>query len=345
LERTITVADYEPLARARLPKDVYDFIAGGAGNEWTLRENLRAFERWVIRPRVLRGVAERDLSTEVLGVPLSLPVIIAPWGYQRLVHHDGELATARAAALAGTLIVVPNSAERSLEAIAAATNAPKWWQLYVFEDRGYTERLLRRVADAGYGAVVFTVDLPVGGTRDRDRRNEFQIPVDLWPAGGAYDPAISWDDVGWIKERTGLPVIVKGILTPEDAHLAVDAGADGIVLSNHGGRQLDGAQAAITVLPEVVEIVAGRIPVLMDGGVRRGGDVLKAIALGAVAVLIGRPTAWGLAVDGEEGVFRVLEIFREELDTAFALSGCRTVSDITSELVTQVPRGWGGDQS
>ena len=339
MERIITVADYEPLARARLPKDVYDFIAGGAGNEWTLQENLRAFERWVIRPRVLRGIAERDLSTEVLGVPLSLPVIIAPWGYQRLVHDDGELATVRAASQAGTLIVVPNSAERSLEAIAATTNASKWWQLYVFEDRAYTERLLRRVADAGYGAVVFTVDLPVGGTRDRDRWNEFQIPVDLWPAGGDYDPAISWDDVGWIKEVTGLPVIVKGILTPEDAHLAVDAGADGIVVSKHGGRQLDGAQAAITVLPEVVEIVAGRIPVLMDGGVRRGGDVLKAIALGAVAVLIGRPTAWGLAVDGDEGVFRVLEIFREELDTAFALSGCRTVSDITSGLVTRAPRG------
>ena len=334
MERIVTVEDYEPLARERLPKDVYDFIAGGAGNEWTLRENLRAFERWVVRPRVLRGIAERELATEVLGVPLSLPVIVAPWGYQRLVHDDGELATARAAARAGTLVVVPNVAERSLEAIAAATNAPKWWQLYVFEDRAYTERLLRRVADAGYGAVVFTVDLPVGGTRDRDHRNEFQIPVDLWPVGGDYDPAIGWDDVGWIKAHTGLPVIVKGILTPEDAHLAVDAGADGIVVSNHGGRQLDGAQAAITVLPEVVEIVAGRIPVLMDGGVRRGGDVLKAIALGAAAVLIGRPTAWGLAVDGDEGVFRVLEIFRAELDVAMALSGCRTVGEISSALVS-----------
>lgn len=328
--------DYEPLARERLPREVFDFVAGGAGDEWTLRENIRAFERWILRPRVLRAVAEPDTSTEVLGVPLSMPVMIAPWAYQRMVHPDGELATARAAARAGTLMVVPTPAEGELEVIAAASDAPTWWQLYVFRDRGFTEAMLQRVAPAGYGAVVFTVDLPVGGLRYRDRRNAFEIPPSMLPAGGDYDPAIRWDDLAWIKELTGLPVLVKGILTAEDARLASDAGADGIVVSNHGGRQLDGVPASVDALPEVVEAVAGRIPVLMDGGVRRGTDVLRAIALGAAAVLVGRPVAWGLAVDGEDGVSRVLELLREELINVMALTGCRTVPQITSELVAHV---------
>ncbi|MGZ8570646.1 MAG: alpha-hydroxy acid oxidase [Actinomycetota bacterium] len=332
----VEVDDYEPAARARLPKDVYDFVAGGAGTEWTLRENVRAFDRWVLRPRVLRGVVERDTRTEVLGVSISMPVMVAPWAYQRMVHPDGELATARGAARAGTVMVVPTPAEGSLETIVAATNAPKWWQLYVFEDRHFTEAVLHRVAAAGYGAVMFTVDLPVGGTRNRDRRNGFEIPLDLRPAGGAYDPAIRWDDLAWIRTHAPLPILVKGILTADDARLAMEAGADGIVVSNHGGRQLDGTPPGIGALPEVVRAVAGRIPVLMDGGVRRGTDVLKAVALGAVAVLVGRPAAWGLAVGGEDGVHRVLEILRAELDTAMALAGCRTVSDITSDLVAHV---------
>ena len=332
----LTIDDYEPLARERLPKEVYDFVAGGAGDEWTLRENTRAFDRWILRPRVLRAIDEPDTSTEVLGVPLAMPVMIAPWAYQRLVHPDGELATARAAARAGTLMVVSTPAERDLEAIAAASDAPKWFQLYVFRDRGATEAMLHRAAEAGYGAVVFTVDLPVGGLRYRDQRNAFEVPMAMRASGGVYDRAIGWDDLAWIREHTGLPVLVKGVLTAEDAHLATDAGADGVVVSNHGGRQLDGVLSGVDALPEVVEAVAGRIPVLMDGGIRRGADVLRAVALGAAAVLVGRPAAWGLAVDGENGVARVLELLRDELRNAMILTGCGAVRDITSELVARI---------
>ncbi len=336
MERPLAIEDYEPLARERLPKEVFDFVAGGAGDEWTLDQNTQAFEGWILRPRVLRGVEEPDTATGILGVPLSMPVMIAPWAYQRMVHPDGELATARAAARAGTLMVVPTPAEGELEAIAAASDAPTWWQLYVFRDRGFTEAMLHRVADAGYGAVVFTVDLPVGGLRYRDRRNEFQVPQALRPSGGDYDPAIAWDDLAWIREHTGLPVLVKGILTAEDARLALDEGADGIVVSNHGGRQLDGVLASVDALPEVAQAVAGRIPVLMDGGVRRGTDVLKARALGAAAVLVGRPVAWGLAVDGEDGVVSVLDILRDELRNAMTLTGCRAISEVTPDLVAHV---------
>jgi isopentenyl diphosphate isomerase/L-lactate dehydrogenase-like FMN-dependent dehydrogenase len=331
----LTVDDFEPLARERLPKEVFDFVVGGAGDEWTLRENVRAFERWIIRPRVLRGVTEPDTATEVLGIPLSMPVAIAPWAYQRLLHPDGELASARAAARAGTLMVVSTPAERHLEAIAEASDAPTWFQLYVLRDRRASERMLHRAVEARYGAVVFTVDLPVGGLRYRDFRNAFEIPRSMRARGGDYDPDLRWDDIGWIKEHTGLPVLVKGILAAEDVAPALDAGADGIVVSNHGGRQLDGVAAGIDALPEVVRAAAGRIPVLMDGGVRRGVDVLKAIALGAAAVLVGRPVAWGLAVDGEDGVARVLQILRDELVNAMILTGCRSVSDITPDLVAR----------
>lgn len=331
----LTIDDFEPLARERLPKEVVDFVAGGAGDEWTLRENTRAFDRWVIRPRVLRGVTEPDTATEVLGVPLSMPVAIAPWAYQRLLHPDGELATARAAARAGTLMIVSTPAERHLEAIAQESEAPRWFQLYVLRDRRASERMLHRAVEAGYGAIVYTVDLPVGGLRYRDFRNGFEIPRSMRARGGDYDPELRWDDLAWIKEHTGLPVLVKGILTHEDASLSVDAGADGIVVSNHGGRQLDGVAAGVDALPEVVQAVAGHIPVLMDGGVRRGTDVLKAIALGAAAVLIGKAAAWGLAVDGEEGVVRVLEILRGELENTMILTGCPAISDIAPELVAR----------
>ena len=331
----MTIEDYEPIARECLPTEVFDFVSGGAGDEWTLRENARAFERWTLRPRVLRGVIEPDTSTEVLGVPLSMPVLIAPWAYQRMIHPDGELATARAAARAGTLMVVSTPAERHLEAIAAS-DAPRWFQLYVLRDRHASERMLDRAVDAGYGAVVFTVDLPVGGLRYRDARNGFEIPEDMRARGGDYDPFLTWDDVAWIKGHTGLPVLVKGILHPDDVPLALDAGADGIVVSNHGGRQLDATPASVDALPEVVRAAAGRIPVLMDGGVRRGTDVLKAIALGAAAVLVGKAAAWGLAVDGEDGVARVLEILRDELENAMVLAGCHTVTDINAELVARL---------
>ena len=337
MEPVFEVADYEALARERLPKEAFDFVAGGGGSEWTLTRNVRAFDRIAIRPRVLRGLTRADTATEVLGTPVSMPVLIGPWAYQGLVHRDAEPATARAAARAGTLMVVATPAERSLEAIAAAApDAPRWWQLYVFDDRPFTEEMLHRAVQAGYRAIVFTVDLPVLGTRLRDRRNALVLPDVVRPSRDFYEARITWDDLGWIREHAPLPLLVKGILTAEDARLAVDAGADGIVVSNHGGRQLDGVLASIDALPEIVDAVGRRIPVLLDSGIRRGTDVFKALAIGAGAVLIGRAAAWGLAVDGEDGVHRVLEMLREELETAMVLAGSATVADVAPPMVTRV---------
>ena len=334
----MTVDDYEPIARERLPRDVYDFYAGGAGDEWTLGENRRAFDRWMLRPRYLRGAGTPDPSTSILGVPISFPVLVAPWAYQRLAHPDGELATAKAAAAAATVMVVSSTTMEFLEEVAAASEGPKWWQLYVFDDRGATSDMLRRVVAAGYGAVCLTVDFPVMGLRHRDTRNGFVPPIGMPGSSLTFDPLLSWGDIGWVRERTpGLQVLVKGILTAEDAELAVAAGVDGIVVSNHGGRQLDGAPAGIAALPEVVDAVAGRVPVLMDGGVRRGTDILKALALGASAVMVARPLIWGLAVDGEAGVSHVLALLRAEFENAMALTGCRTVAEITGALVTPAP--------
>ncbi len=334
--RFVIVDDYEPVARAQLPRDVYDFFAGGAGDEWTLAENRRAFERWTLRPRYLRGVGSPDPATSVLGVPVSFPVLVAPWAYQRMAHPEGELATARAAARAGTVMVVSSTALEDLEDVAAASDGPKWWQLYVFADRVVTSELLARVVAAGYGAICLTIDFPANGLRHRDTRNGFVPKYGMSDQALAYDPALSWDDIGWVRERTaGLPLMVKGILTAEDAELAVAAGVDGIVVSNHGGRQLDGAPAGITALPEVLDAVGGRVPVLVDGGIRRGTDILKAIALGATAVLVARPLVWGLAVDGESGVDDVLRILREEFENAMALTGCRTVAEISPALVAR----------
>jgi isopentenyl diphosphate isomerase/L-lactate dehydrogenase-like FMN-dependent dehydrogenase len=330
----ITVDDYEPVARGRLPKDVYAFYAGGAGDEWTLAENRRAFDRWTLRPRFLRGAGEPDPSTTLLGTPASFPVLVAPWAYQRMAHPDGELATARAAAAAGTIMVVSSTTVNYLEDVASASSGPKWWQLYVFEDRDATTQMLRRVADAGFQAICLTIDVPQFGLRHRDTRSGFEIPITVNPSSLMYAGNLSWDDLGWIRDASSeLPLLLKGILTAEDALLAVEAEVDGIVVSNHGGRQLDGSPAGISVLPEVVGAVKGRIPVLMDGGIRRGTDVLKALALGASAVMVGRPAVWGLAVDGEAGVADVLRILREEFENAMALTGCRTVAEIGGALV------------
>ena len=327
----VVVEDYEPVARERLSADVYDYYAGGAGDEWTLAENRRAFERLVIRPRMLARASPPDPSTEVLGTAISSPVMVAPWAYQRMAHPDGELATARAAARAGTVMVVSSATHAYLEDVAAASDAPKWWQLYLYTDRGYSGEMIRRVVSAGYAAICFTVDLPVLGLRDRDVRNAF---VPHTPGDDLeYDPSISWDDIAWVRERAPLPLLLKGIMTAEDARRALEAGVDGIVVSNHGARQLDSVAAPITVLPEIVDAVQGRIPVLVDGGFRRGPDVFKAIACGASAVMVGRPTCWGLAVNGEDGVVDVLRIVREELENVMALAGTKTISDITSAHV------------
>jgi 4-hydroxymandelate oxidase len=332
----VVVDDYRPAAKAAVAPDAWDYFEGGAGDEWTLDENRRAFTRWMLRPRFLRGAGSPDTSTTVLGSPLSLPVLVAPWAYQRLAHPDGEFATARGAASAGTVMVVSSTAESYLEEVAAAAPGPKWWQLYVAEDRGFTESMLSRVVEAGYTAICWTVDFPVSGLRHRDTRSGFVMPLGVGTSDYIFDPELSWDDLAWIKERApGLPVAVKGLLTAEDAELAVQAGADAVVVSNHGGRQLDRSHAGLEALPEVAAQVSGRVPVLMDGGVRRGTDVLTAMALGAVAVLVGRPTIWGLASEGDAGVAGVLEILRSEFANAMSLTGCRSVDEIGPALVTR----------
>ena len=335
--RFVTVDDYEPAARAVLPDDVYQYFAGGAGDEWTLAQNRSAFDRWYLRPRFLRGSGSPDASSTVLGQSVSMPVIVAPWAFQWMAHPDGEFATARAAGAAGAIIVVSSTAMDHLEEIASTGDGPKWWQLYVFTDHGVTAEMLNRVAAAGFGAVCLTVDFQAVGLRHRDTRSGFVLPIGPKSADLAFDPSVSWDDLGWIREQApGLPLLLKGILTGEDALLAIEAGVDGIVVSNHGGRQLDGAPSALTVLPEIVSAVDGRVPVLMDGGIRRGTDIVKGLALGAMAVMVGRPVAWGLAAAGEEGVAGVLAILRDELVNAMALCGCRTVEEITPALVAPV---------
>jgi isopentenyl diphosphate isomerase/L-lactate dehydrogenase-like FMN-dependent dehydrogenase len=331
--RFLTVNDYEPAAREVLPPDTYHYFAGGAGDEWTLAENRRAFDRWVIRPRVLTGAYRPDPATEILGTRIGFPVLVAPWAYQRLAHPDGEVATARAAARAETIMVVSTTALDRLEAVAEASTFAKWWQLYMFTDRGLSAEMLRRVHAAGFGAVCFTVDFPVGGLRHRDTRSGFDVPIGLPQDDLIFDPNITWDDLDWIRGLAPLPLLVKGILTAEDARIAVERGVDGIVVSNHGGRQLDGVAAGISALPEVVEAVQGKVPVLVDGGVRRGIDVFKALALGADAVMVGRPAAWGLAVAGEDGVVDVLGILRAEFENAMTLAGVRTVGEITSSFI------------
>ena len=336
--RYVQVDDYEPVAKQKLPSDVYDYYAGGAGDERTLEENLRAFDRWVLRPRFLRGSGFPDPSTELLGTRVEFPVLVAPWAYQGRAHPDGERGTVVGAGRAGTIPVVSSTAVDTLEEIAAATDGPKWWQLYLFEDRGLSAEMLGRVTAAGYRAICWTVDFPVTGLRHRDTRSGFVMPFGIGSADYAYEPNMTWEHLGFIREHApDLPVLVKGILTAEDAVLAVEHGADGIVVSNHGGRQLDSCPASLDALPEVVEAVAGRLPVLMDGGVRRGTDVLKAIALGAVAVMVGRPAAWALAAEGEDGVAGVLDIFKAEVENAMALTGCRSVAEIGRELVGPAP--------
>jgi len=329
----VTLDEWEAAARNVLPAGVFDYIAGGAGAEQTLADNEAAFARQQVWPRVLRRSGSPDPRTEVLGMPLSFPVAVAPWAFQWQVHPDGEQATARAAAAVGTAMCVSSTVLDQVEDIAGAGDI-LWWQLYLWRDREATGALLRRAHAAGYRAVVWTVDVPALGLRHRDARTGFQLPVG--PAGTSqeFDPDISWGDLAWIRGQVpGMPVVVKGVLRPDDARAALDHGAEAIVVSNHGGRQLDRAPAALDALPGVVAAVEGRVPVLMDGGVRHGVDVLIALALGAAAVLIARPTAWGLAVDGQAGVEAVLGFLRDGFVNAMANAGCRTVPDIDAGLL------------
>lgn len=353
----VNVFDYEELARQKLSQPFYDYIAGGADDEVTLRRNRETFERIELRPRALVDVSKVDLSTRVLGEEVQLPILIAPVAVQRLAHPDGELATARATAGAGTIMALSTMASATVEEVATAGDGPKWFQLYVHPDRNVSKRMVQRAEAAGYKAICLTVDVPRLGRRERDFRNRFDYPPDVAhrnyigeveipplsvqagqsaltaSADVLIDPSLTWNVIDWLHSFTGLPLLVKGIMTAEDACLAVEHGVAGIVVSNHGGRQLDGAPATIDVLPEIVAAVEGRCEVLLDSGIRRGTDVLKSLALGATAVLIGRAFMWGLAVGGEEGVTRVLAMLRTELELAMALCGCRSMAEVTRNVV------------
>jgi 4-hydroxymandelate oxidase len=352
---------FEVLAREALPQMVYDYYAGGADDEVTLRLNRAAYRTLSLRPRVLTDVGRVDTSVELLGERLSMPVLLAPTAFQRLADPEGERASARAARAAGTLMVASTLSTTTVEETAAAAPGPLWFQLYVYRDREISRDLVQRARDAGCTALVLTVTIPVQGNRERDARNRFRLPAgyemanfagrvqaDFPEAEGSafdrfiaeqFDPTLTWEAVEWLREVSGLPVLVKGILDPDDARLAVEHGAAGVIVSNHGGRQLDTAEPTILALPRVVGAVEGRAPVLVDGGIRRGTDVVKALALGARAVLIGRPYLWGLAAGGEAGVTRVLELLRRELERTLALVGAASPADVDPERVAPLPAG------
>jgi isopentenyl diphosphate isomerase/L-lactate dehydrogenase-like FMN-dependent dehydrogenase len=340
----LTLEDLEHSASTALSPDAWAYVDGGAGAERTVRWNREAFSRRRLRPRVLVDVSSVSTEVTVLGESIAAPVLVAPMAFQLLVHPERELATARAAAAAGTIMCVSTIATASLADItAAAPDAPRWFQLYVFRDRGLTDDIVSEAVEAGFSALMLTVDLPVVGVREREERIEWSAPEDAVPAFvaarergmdlddplGLIDPSIDWDYLAELGARTSMPVVVKGVLTAEDAMLAHEHGAAAVVVSNHGGRQLDGSVASLDALPEVVEAVAGRAEVYVDGGVRRGTDVVTALALGADAVLVGRPVLYGLGVGGEVGVARVLEVLRREVENALALLGCRSPADVT----------------
>jgi 4-hydroxymandelate oxidase len=353
----LNLGEYEAAARALLPAMAFDYIAGGSGDELTLRANRAAFGRRQIVPRVLRGIEHPHLRTTILGTLVDLPVLLAPVGFHRLAHSDGERASARAAREAGTIFIGSTASTYAMEEVAPEAG-PWWFQLYMLRDRGLCRDLVQRAEAAGATALVLTVDTPVLGRREADERNRFALPDGVtWanftdpryaamaalPEGSslaAYvaqgiDATLGWADLDWLASITSLPVIPKGILHPDDARLAIDHGARAIVVSNHGGRQLDSAIATLDALPGVAEAVAGRIEILLDGGVRRGSDVLKALALGARAVLIGRPYLWGLAVAGEDGARQVLTLLATELARDLILSGLSSVEEAAALTIVE----------
>ncbi len=339
----INLHDYEAAAQTCIERAAWDYYQGGSDDEVSLRANRTAFERIRLRPRMLVDVSSIDLSTTVLGTPVSMPVLVAPTAYHRLAHDEGECETARGVGAAGTLMAVSTFATRSLEDIASCASGPLWLQLYTYGSLRRAEALIKRAEEAGYKAVAVTVDTPRLARREKDIRNQFRLPPGMGIANFTaaeqsqhYIPEplpLTWKDIDFLRSITSLPILLKGILTAEDALLAVERGIEGIIVSNHGGRQLDGALAAIEALPEVAEAVGGRCEVYMDGGIRRGTDIHKALALGARAVLVGRPILWGLAVSGAQGVYNVLEILRRELELAMVLSGRPTLASIDRSLV------------
>ena len=348
----INLADFETAAIGELSQMVYDYYAGGAGDEVLLATARAAWNAVSLRYRVLRDVSQRSLACTILGQELSWPLFVAPMAFQQMAHPDGERATARAAGATGTGMILSTLSTTSIEEVRAACRGPLWFQLYIYRDREASRALVQRAESAGCDALVLTVDSPMLGRRERDIRNGFHVPAgtpvpnltggsrDTLAVRGAtasslatfveqhWDASISWRDLEWLQSITALPILVKGIVRGDDATLALDAGASGVIVSNHGGRQLDTAIPTARALPEVADAMAGRGTLLVDGGIRRGTDVLKALAMGADGVLLGRPVLWGLAVDGETGARRVLELLKDECQLALGLAGCRTPREL-----------------
>lgn len=351
----INVADFERFGAEKLEQGPRDYFAGGAGDEITLRENVAAWGHWRLRPRVLRDVREVTTAAELLGKPVEMPVLVAPVAYQRMAHPEAESGMAAGAAEAGTVMCLSTlSTTRPAEVAASAPQGRHWFQLYAFRDASVTRALMDEAIDAGFEAILVTVDAPPGGNRERDRRNRFTLPKELGTpslnaaTGGERDlsieetfalmnHALTWADVADLASECSIPVFVKGLLTAEDAELALDHGAAGVVVSNHGGRQLDRSLATADALPEIAEAIDGRAAVLVDGGIRRGIDVATALALGADAILVGRPALWGLASGGREGVTRVLGLLQEELELALGLCGCTAPAELNRAHLRRAP--------
>ena len=353
------VEDYEPVARERMTANAWAYISGGSGDEATLRRNRTAFESLCLRGRILADLTGGDTRLNLFGQPFTAPILLAPVAYLKLAHPCGELAAVLGATAAETGMILSTHASAPLEdVIAHGDHRRLWFQLYPLPDRGATLELALRAEAAGYSALVVTLDAPVNGMRNREQRAQFHLPPGveavntrgMVPApayrggegrplcGGILEHALTWADVGWLKSLTRLPLILKGVMDAEDAIRATELGVDGLVVSNHGGRTLDSLPAAIEVLPEIAEGVAGRVPLLLDSGVRRGTDILKALALGAKAVLVGRPYVYGLAAAGASGVAHVSNILRSELEVAMALTGCRNLAAIGPQVLRATRR-------
>lgn len=362
----VSFEEWEYRARQKLADGPFDYIAGGAGAEYTMRANREAFEQWKMEPRVLMDVSKREMTVSLFGQTFPSPLLLAPISVQSVAHPDAELGSAKAAAAMGVPFILSTVSSRSMEEVAAVMgNSPRWFQFFWPNDSEVAASMLRRAEAAGYTAIVLTVDLPVLGWRERDIRNGFnpflkgegianytsdpvfraklqkssannlQGAINMF-AGIFFNPGLTWKDLPFLRKHTKLPVLLKGIVHPADAEMALHHGIDGLIVSNHGGRQLDGEVAAIDMLPKVCDVVRGRIPVLMDSGIRRGADVVKALALGAKAVLLGRPYIYGLAVAGEQGVRQVIENLTADLDTTLALTGKKSVSELDRSLIKRV---------
>lgn len=332
----LSLFDFETEAHTRVPHGAWERISGGAADEITLRWNREAYDHIRLKPRILVDVSKLDTRVNLFGQELPFPILLAPTGGQRFIHPEGEVAAARGAAAANSIYVISSSASMKVEDIAKSTRGPVWFQLYVQKDRAFTRDLVQRAEDSGCRALCVTVDSPTFGARNREDRAKKELPERELPnlKGKDYlDPTLTWKDIDWLRSFARRPVLLKGVLNPDDAATAVKAGASGIIVSNHGARNLDTVPATIDALPLVVEKVAGRVPVLVDGGIRRGTDIIKAFALGAAAVQIGRPYLWGLGISGAEGVTRVVEILRKEFEIAMALTGRPTIASIDRSVL------------